>query len=192
MVSSFDDDLPSFGLAPGPGEQSLFRNVRVLPRLGERYAYDVVLPATWSSVDVPATPRADRRRTFSDIGVFSPFQPPLPPVILSFGVKDAGSAVGVANLLLEYCEAENYELVTVRRQKTATGDAVEALVVKERSAVGLLKMRLVMFEDGGELFGLSGMAPVSMYSHFARTFGLAILSFRLANARGAQLPLSRL
>jgi hypothetical protein len=96
----------------------------------------------------------------------------------------------VVELFEKYCDEEGYEVLAVRPQRYAVGDVVEGLMIQPDSPLGPVKMRLAMFDDGGRLFGLSGMAPVGLYSEYVRILSLAMLSFELALPQGPQLPLA--
>lgn len=185
-----EEELPVLGLVPSSEERNLYRNVHVTPEAGIAYSFNIIIPATWHAVKLPVTADSGRIGThFVAIGVFSPFEPPIPPVVLSIGARVAPPSKSVASLFREYCDAEQYEALVIRPQRYAVGNVIEGLVRQQTSPLGPVKMRLAMFEDGGRLFGLSGMAPPEMYPDFVRAMSLAMLSFELTLPQGPQLPL---
>jgi hypothetical protein len=61
-------------------------------------------------------------------------------------------------------------------------------VALQASDIGPLKLRLVMFEDGGRLFVLTAMAPLKLWDTVVATLSLAILSFELIQPKGQTVP----
>ncbi|EYF08107.1 hypothetical protein [Chondromyces apiculatus] len=190
-MSDYDSDLPIEDAVPGPGEKDQFRNVRLTPDAGPAYAYSLLIPVGWHGLAIPEEARTDTVETkFTPIGLFSPFAKPMPPVVLSVGVRLMLTANSIAEQFLEHCAEEGYEVLTMRPQEYAAGAVVEGLARQADSPLGPLKMRLAMFEDGGRLFGLSAMAPENLYAEFIRPLSLAMLSFELVMPQGQQIPLA--
>lgn len=186
QIPNLEADLPSVGLAPTPEEKSHYRNFRVVPDAGQAYGYSVILPENWYPVEIPQQPISTE---FSGIGLFSPYVPPLPPVLLSIGARVLTHDTTVADACEEYLETQEYEVLASRIHRYSVGDVVECLAVQTDTPFGTMKMRLAMFEDGGRLFSICGMSPLDEYPIHIRVLSLAMLSFQLLLPQGAQLPL---
>ncbi len=173
-------DLPLIGLAPKPDEMSFFVNVHVKPIAGEAYGYSLILPRTWSKLPDASGPDAvPTAARFTSLGIFAPFDPPLPPITMSVGVRLATRSASVADAFLEYCRDEDFEVHLMRPQLYSAGTVMEGLVTQNVAPVGLMKVRMAMFEDGGRLFLLAGMAPAVLYPDALRALSLAMIAFEL-------------
>ncbi len=178
--SEAEADLPLIGLAPKSDEMSAFVTVHMKPMAGAAYGYSLILPRTWSKLSDPTGPDAvPTAARFTSLGIFSPFDPPLPPITMSVGVRLAVRAASVADAFLEYCRNEEFEVHLMRPQLYSAGTVIEGLVTQSVAPVGLMKVRMAMFEDNGRLFLLAGMAPGALYSDCVRALSLAMIAFEL-------------
>jgi hypothetical protein len=187
---NIDRDLPLSGLTPTPDERPLFNNIVVTPTAGVAYRYSLVLPSGWYKLpDMPGEKAFPEVGRFTALGVFSPYEQPAPPVLLSAGVTLPPSRDSVASHFERYCHEEGFEIIAMRPSAFCVGNVVDGLALQNAPPIGEVKMRIAMFEDGGRLFVLSGMAPSPLYSKFIRFLSLAMLTFELAHPAGPVLPL---
>jgi len=183
--------LPLLDLMPTPAEQASFNNVRVTPGAGPRFTYSFVLPDGWySQLDSSRYDPVLSGERFSALGVFSPGQRIVPPLVLSFGVILVPDRGSVAAFFQEYCRQENYEIAAMRPQQFLAGMVIDGLVSHRSPVAGDLTMRLAMFEDAGRLFALGGMAPSDRYAVSVRVLSLAMYTFEPQWLHGATLPLT--
>jgi len=189
-VEDIERHLPTRKLMPGPDEAAGFFNVSVTPALGPAYVFSSVLPVGWHKIDDPPnpslTPSADK---FAALGVFSPTRTVVPPAVVSFGVILAPNQGSVRAWFEAYCRGEGYSILSVRPQRFLAGRVIDGLLSREAPGVGAMLIRLAMFEDGGRLFVLAGMAPEAIYEKLVREISLAMVSFELLWPRGATVPL---
>lgn len=179
--------LPVDDLMPGADERALFNNVSVVPVMDPIFAYSIVLPDGWYRLDSPGPTWELSEERFSALGVFTPAERMEPPVVVSCGVIQMPDGASVASCFERYCRVEELEILSVGPQELMAGAVVDGLV-RRRVGGWDLTMRLTMFEDGGRLFGISGMAPSSIYPDVVRELSLALYSFELLWPLGPSSP----
>jgi hypothetical protein len=112
----------------------------------------------------------------------------MPPVVFTIAVRRAPKEGSVAEWLEKQCYMQGLALQRMEVHKFLFGTGIDALAL-QASDLTPLKLRIVMFEDGGRLFALTGMAPVSMWETVVATLSLAILTFELVSPKGPTAPL---
>lgn len=181
--------LAATGLMPTPEERALFNKVTVVPSVPS-CLYTFVLPDGWHShVDPRTQERSLSGARFTALGVFSPEGRIVPPLLVSFGAILVPAQGSVSACFEEYCRTEGHEIVAKRQAQFLCGPVIDGLLSRRSPAGEELLIRLAMFEDSGRLFGLSGMAPATMYDSVARILGLALYTFELHWPVGGTLPL---
>jgi hypothetical protein len=177
------------GLMPTPEERPLFNRLKVRASVVS-CSFSFVLPDGWYShldpLSRPGTLSSDR---FTALGVFSPEEKIAPPLVISFGAILVPPRGTVAGYFEELCRIEGYEVLARRRASFLCGAVIEGLTRRRTAAGDDVLVRRAMFEDGGRLFGLSGLAPAALFPAAARVIGLALFSFELRWPSGATLPL---
>lgn len=177
------------GLMPTPEERASFNKVTVVPAVPS-CLYTFVLPDGWySHIDPRKQKRSLSGAHFTALGVFSPEERIVPPLVVGFGAVLVPRQGSVGAYYEEYCRREGYEILAKRRAVFLCGAVLDGLVSSRSPDGEELLIRLAMFEDAGRLFGLSGMAPAAMYDRAARILGLALSTFELHWPSGRTLPL---
>lgn len=178
-----DPDLPMKGLVPPPEDRGEMMTLTIRHERPE-YEYSFMLPDGWyQQPDPPGRPDVAYESEFIPLGVFTPTPDYMPPVVFSVAVRPAPKTGTVAEWLEWQCQTQGLALQRMTIHDFLFGPGVDAVALEE-SEVGPLKMRLTMFEDGGRLFLLIGMAPLSMWDTVVATLGLAIVSFELLAPEG--------
>lgn len=181
--------LPLEGLMPEGDEKALFNNVSILLPMDPIYEYSIVLPDGWYRQDSPAPDWAVLEDRFSTLGVFTPAERPAQPIVVSCGVIRMPGGLTVTDCFEQYCRREGFEVLTTRPQEMMAGTVIEGLARRTTADLGLT-MRLAMFEDGGNLYGLAAMAPTSLYPDVVRELSLALYTFELQWPSGPSAPLT--
>jgi len=175
---------------PAREDAASFVNVSVTPAVGATYRYRSVLPVGWiKQGDLPNPERVASADRFSALGVFSPALRMIPPVIVSFGAILAPQKAPVSIYFERYCQYQGYSILAMEPRRFFAGMVLDGLVTQEAPGWGSLLIRVAMFEDGGRLFALAGMAPAAVYERFVRPFSLAMRTFELQWPRGPTVPL---
>jgi hypothetical protein len=83
--------------------------------------------------------------------------------------------------------------LAVLSKKPIDLNGVPALLVEtlQNSDLGRMRMRSALFEDGTRFVNVSVVAPDSIWPSVEETLQRMLFSFRLANPRGTQVPLTR-
>lgn len=181
--------LPLSGLVPEGDETALFNNVSVLFPMDPIYEYSIVLPDGWYRLDSPAPDWAVLEDRFSTLGVFAPEERPTRLILVSCGVIRMPEGLTVTDCFEQHCRREGFEVLTTRPRELLAGPVVEGLARRTTPDLDLT-MRLAMFEDGGNLYGLAGMAPTAVYPDVVRELSLALCTFELQFPSGPGAPLT--
>ena len=110
------------------------------------------------------------------------------PVVFTVAARPAFEDGSVSDWLRFLAREENFELDEVRTTQIGTLAGVEALVLQRQEDM-TVRLRLVLIENGGRLFQLSGMAPVQLWPGAEKVLGEMIASFELAVDQGSTTPL---
>jgi hypothetical protein len=185
-----DPDLPMKGVAPDAEELKELNTITIRNPQRPDLEYSFLLPDGW--FQHPAPPgRIDfsREAEFAPLGVFSASKNFLPPIVFMVGVRPAPKQGNVAEWLERHCYLQQLGLQRLELKQFIFGWAADAIAI-QASDIGKLKLRVTMFEDGGRLFVLSGMAPLELWEPMVRTLSLCILSFELLQPKGQSAPLA--
>jgi hypothetical protein len=88
-----------------------------------------------------------------------------------------------AAALAYLARAQGFEIGPVREVEMPFGPAAEAEATG-RSGADVMKLRLIMIEDGGQLFSITAMAPAPLWEALRPTLDRTVASFALVAPRG--------
>lgn len=183
-----DPDLPTQGILPTPEELKDLIAVTIRQPRSDLDS-SLLLPDGWYQQPAPAD-RIDfsKEGEFAPMAVFSASKEFLPPIIFSIGVRPAPKKGNVAEWLERQCYLQQLAVEKMRFNKFAFGWAVDASAI-QASDFGKLKLRITMFEDGGRLFALIGMAPLDLWDKWVESLSLFLCTFELLEPKGQSAPL---
>lgn len=164
-----------------------FPQVDVMPAI-PRFAYRVQVPADWQRVPIP-----EENVDFSNPALFMPlgvFMATWGLVVFSAAVRPAYSDGTLVDWLMYLCREQDFQIVEFMPVTLGESHAA-ACVCTQDSEGGMMKIRMAIFEDGGALYNLLGMAPAAVWDSVAPTFEQMITSFRLAEPQGSSVPLAQ-
>ncbi len=96
---------------------------------------------------------------------------------------------GVVSQWLEYiCKAEGYAHTPVKATRIGEYPAVTCDATQKTDDV-TMKMRFVLFEDGGRIFQMSAMAPEPLWDSAIKKMAPMLASLELHEARGTKVAL---
>lgn len=160
--------------------------VEVTPAV-ERFAFSVQKPQDWQQMPIPAD-----ETDFDNPTLFMPlalFMPAWGAVVFTVAARPAYGEGTLADWLMYLCREQ--ELRITEFMPAAIGNTFAAsCVCSQDSEAGEMKVRIALFEDGGALLSLIGMAPVAIWDSVAALFDQMITSFRLAAPQGSSVPLA--
>ena len=185
-----DPDLPMKGVAPDADELKELNTITIRNPQRPELEYSFLLPDGW--YQQPAPPgRIDfsREAEFAPLGVFTASKDFVPPIVFSVAVRPAPKAGNVAEWLERHCYLQQLGLQRLEVKQFIFGWAADAIAI-QASDLGPLKLRVTMFEDGGRLFVLMGMAPIKLWEPMVRTLSMCILSFELLQPKGQTAPVA--
>jgi hypothetical protein len=182
-----DPDLPMNGVVPSKEELKDFMTLTIRqPRPDLEFTF--MLPDGWyKQPSPPDRPDLSNEAEFASLGVFTPTKEFVPPIVFSVGARPAPKKGTVAEWLEKQCHLQQLALQRMTVHEFLFGYGVDAVALQS-SDIGPLKLRLVMFEDGGRLFVLTAMAPLKLWDTVVATLSLAILSFELIQPKGQTVP----
>jgi len=163
-----------------------FSQVEVRPSI-TRFAYRVQVPAGWRQIPVP-----EENVDFSNPALFMPigvFMATWGAVVFSASVRPAYDDGTLSDWLMYLCREQEFQIAEFM-PLTIGGSHAAACVCTQDSDGGTMKIRVAIFEDGGALYNLLGMAPPAIWDSVGPTFERMIASFRLAELRGSSVPLA--
>jgi hypothetical protein len=158
--------------------------VEVIPPV-EGLGYSHLVPADWQRVEIP-----DEQPDFSQ-PVFMPLAVHMAPygaVLFSVAARPAYEDGSVYDWLMYACRQEGFDIQGFMPIKIGEAPAVECRAIQQ-TGMGPMRMRVVVFEDGGRLMNMSAMAPESLWDAVSGTLDQMMDSFRLAEPRGMTAPL---
>jgi hypothetical protein len=188
-MSLDDPDLPTKGVFPNAEELKDCITVTVKqPR--PDLDFSILLPDGWYQQHVPVDKLDFSKETeFAPLALFSAGKQMIPPILFSVGVRPAPKKGTVAEWLERQCHLQKFALQRVKANKFIFGWAIDAVAL-QASPLDKLKMRVTMFEDGGRLFALMGMAPLDVWDAWVIPLGLCVNTFELLNPKGQSAPLA--
>lgn len=185
-MSLDDREMPMRGVLPDEDEVKDFVVVELNhPRKEFRYSF--LLPDGWYQQPTPKE-KADVRddAEFLSLGLYTPTKDFMPPIVLSIGARPAPKKGSVAEWLEYQCYRQGLALTRMKVQKFPFGVGVDGVALQAGDVE--MKMRIVMFEDGGVLWSLVGMAPVKLFEDAVVVLSAAMLSFELSSPKGPTAP----
>lgn len=184
-----DPDLPMKGVVPSKEELKEFLTISLRHKEAPDFDASFMLPDGWYRQGTPkGQPDLKDPAEFLPLGVFTPTKDFMPPVVFTIGTRRAPKEGSVAEWLEKQCYVQGLALQRMEVHEFLFGKGIDALAL-QASDLTPLKMRIVMFEDGGRLFALTGMSPVRMWDTVVATLSLAILTFELLQPKGPTAPL---
>jgi len=184
-----DPDLPTKGVFPNEEELKDCINVTV-KQSREDLEFSLLLPDGWYQQPAPADDiDFSREAEFAPLALFSATKDFLPPILFSVGVRPAPKKGNVAEWLERQCYLQQLALERMKLNEFPFGWAAEASAL-QASEFGKLKLRITMFEDGGRLFVLTGMAPLDLWDVWVVPLGLMVNTFELLKPKGQTAPLA--
>lgn len=183
-----DPDLPTQGILPSPEELQDCMAVTIRQPRSDLDS-SLLLPDGWYQQPAPAD-RIDfsKEAEFAPMAVFTASKVFLPPVIFSIGVRPAPKKGNVAEWLERQCYLQQLAIEKMVFNKFPFGWAVDASVLQANDS-GKLKLRMTMFEDGGRLFLLIGMAPLELWEDWVVPLSRCLCTFELLEPKGQSAPL---
>jgi hypothetical protein len=145
------------------------------------FTFACEIPAGWQRIPLPPEP-AD----FADPRVMRPlciFTPSYAAVIFTVATRPLIPGSTPATALAYLSDAQQLAIEPVRNLILPTGPAAETTATQTAGG-DVMKMRLIMLEDGGHLFSLTAMAPAPLWDAMKPTLDHIVQSFALLDPRG--------
>ncbi|MGE0144114.1 MAG: hypothetical protein AB7I19_08670 [Planctomycetota bacterium] len=144
-------------------------------------------PAEWVLVDLPAEATDfDAPAAFAVLAVA---MAPFAAIVFSVGARPAYSDGTVSDWLEWLARDQGYDPGPVEAESFFQHPAVGCWAMQQSDG-GLLRMRLVLFEDGGRLVQVSVMAPQALWSSVHDTLRTMLATFSLTASRGGTAALA--
>lgn len=164
---------------PPPARDGFVRTLveDVQPELS--FACDV--PADWQRVTLPSA-LAD----FADPSVMRPlavFAPTYAMVVFTVAARPRLDGLSPAEALTMLAQAQGFEVSSVREVEMPFGPAAEADATG-RSGADVLRLRLLMIEEGEHLFAITAMAAAPLWEAMKPALDRIVDSFELVAPRG--------
>lgn len=179
-----DRDLPLLGILPTPEEKANFRFFAGDSPLGPDFAYSMVLPRSWTYHPPTGTISLDEGP--APLGVFSEHPAMVPPTLLSLGVLRANTRVSLMTFYAGYCHITEQKPLAMRPLQLDAFRGIDGLIDTPDG----LRMRLMMFEDGGRVMVLAGMSVVAEYAAKAKLLATLMFSVEFAAGRGPTMKIA--
>lgn len=113
---------------------------------------------------------------------------PYGPMVFTVAARPAFDDGAVSQWLEYICSAEGYQHTLVKETRIGDRPAVTCDATQKTDDV-TMKMRFVLFEDGGRLFQMSAMAPEPLWAAAIEKMGPMLTSLELREARGTKVAL---
>jgi hypothetical protein len=146
-------------------------------------AYSHALPAGWQQVPLPEEQVDFSQPVFLPLGVN---MAPYGAVLFTVAARPAFDDGSVYEWMLYLCRREEFEIRSAMPVCVAGRDMIECGAIQQTDA-GPMRLRLLMFEDGGRIFQISAMAPEAIWGSLESMFQEMLDSFQLHEPRGARL-----
>jgi hypothetical protein len=189
-MASDDPDMPMESALPSPDEAKGF----VLVHMGHKrkeFRYGVLVPDGWYQQPPPPGDVDVRKEgEFLSLGVFTPTKDFVPPLVFAVAVRPAPRKGSVAEWYELECHRQGLALDRIRIRRFAFGVGVDGVALQGGDVP--MKLRIVMFEDGGRLWTLTAMAPVKLFEPAIRELSAMLLTFELDHPAGQTAPVAPL
>jgi hypothetical protein len=160
------------------------QSISVIPPVAG-LAYSHLLPSGWQQVPIPEEEPDFSQPVFLPLGVN---MAPYGAVLFTVAARPAFEDGSVYEWLLYLCQREQLEVRGAMPVRVAGRDMVECRATQQTDA-GPMRLRLLMFEDGGRLFQISAMAPEAIWASLEATFDEMLESLQLDKCHGPTVPL---
>ena len=143
-------------------------------------------PADFKIADLPA-----EEVDFSKGSQFMPLAvavTPYGPMVFTVAARPAFDDGAVSQWLEYICSAEGYTHTPVKETRIGAYPAVTCDATQKADDV-TMKMRFVLFEDGGRLFQMSVMAPEALWTSAIEKMAPMLASLELRESRGTKVSL---
>lgn len=178
-----DRDLPLLGILPGPERRAEFRFFAGDSPLGPDFGFTMILPRSWTAH--PPTGVISLDEGPAPLGVFSERPDMLPPTLLSLGVLRANTHVSLLTFYAAYCHISEQRPAAMRPLQLDAFRGVDGLIDTPDG----LRMRLLMFEDGGRVMVIAGTSPIADYRAKAPLLATLMFSVEFAASRGPTMTI---
>ncbi len=143
-------------------------------------------PADFKVADLPA-----EETDFSKGAQFMPLAIAVTqygPMVFTVAARPAYEDGTVSQWLDYICSAEGYTHTPVKETRIGAYPAVTCDATQKADDI-TMKMRFMLFEDGGRLFQMSAMAPEALWDSAIKTMAPMLASLELRETRGTQVSL---
>ncbi len=110
-------------------------------------------------------------------------------IVFSAGARPAYGDGTLADWLLFLAREQGYDPGPIEHETLLSLPAVGCWAMQQSDGV-LMRMRLVLFEDGGRLVQVAAMAPQALWASVHDTLRTMLASFALARPRGGSVALA--
>ncbi|MBL9190214.1 MAG: hypothetical protein JNK23_22220 [Opitutaceae bacterium] len=110
------------------------------------------------------------------------------PMVFTVAARPAFDDGAVSQWLEYICRADGYQHTPVKETRIGDRPAVTCDATQKADDV-TMKMRFVLFEDGGRLIQMSAMAPEPLWDSAIKKMAPMLASLELREARGTKVPL---
>ncbi|MBL8752501.1 MAG: hypothetical protein JNK15_04295 [Planctomycetes bacterium] len=154
-----------------------------IAELGFRFAR----PADWAVANLPDDqPDFDKPASFAALAVVVA---PYAAIVFSAGARPAYGDGTLSDWLAFLARDQGYDPGPIEQETFFRHPAVACWAMQQGDGV-LMRMRLVLFEDGGRMVQVAVMAPEPLWSSVHDTLRTMLASFTLAAPRGGTVALA--
>jgi hypothetical protein len=166
-----------------PAESAIIRTV--IRDIEPRFTFACDLPADWKRVPMP-----DAAVDFADPRVMRPicvFVPPYASMVFTVATRPLLPGVTLETTLEFLSQVQGFEIGPIHRVTLPFGSATQTIATQTAGS-DVMKMRLVLIEDGGHLFSIAAMAPAPLWDAIKPLLDRIVDSFSLLDALGPTAP----
>jgi hypothetical protein len=113
---------------------------------------------------------------------------PRGPLVFSVAARPAQPDGRVSHWLEQLCRNQGFVRGPIAPSRLGASPAVTCDAIQKGYGV-VMKMRLLLMEDGGRLFQINAMAPEALWPAAEKRFLPMLESFQLAEVHGPTVPL---
>ncbi|MDB5324000.1 MAG: hypothetical protein JWN40_5631 [Phycisphaerales bacterium] len=170
---------------PGPASPAEGYVRTIVRDIEPAFTFACEIPAGWQRVPLPPEPV-----DFADPRVMRPlclFTPSYAAIVFTVATRPLIPGSTPATALAYLSDAQQLAIEPVRAVTLPCGRGAETTAAQTAGGE-TMKMRLIMFEDGGHLFSLTVMAPGPLWDAMKPTLDHIVQSFVLVDPRGPTTP----
>jgi hypothetical protein len=149
------------------------------------FTFACEIPAGWQRVPLPPD-----EVDFADPRVMRPlclFTPSYAAIVFTVATRPLIPGSTPATALAYLSDAQQLPIEPIRHGILPCGAVAETMAT-QRAGDDTMRMRLVMLEDGGQLFSLTAMAPGPLWEAMKPTLDRIVQSFVLLDPKGPTTP----